>query len=244
MRQKVQIVIQARMGSTRLPGKVLKPIMQKPLLGYLIERLRRVMHPHSLLLATTTNFQDDILETFAKKQKIPVFRGSEEDVLDRYYQACCKFPAEIIVRITSDCPLMDPAIVDKAIDLLQKKAVDYVSNAQHRTYPRGMDVEVFTFRALKKAMEQATSPSDREHVTPYIYHHPDEFSLANLTYPKDLSDYRLTVDTPEDFLLISKIFENLYSINKNFTLEDIMKAFEKHPEWKEINAHVKQKGGV
>lgn len=241
--QKVNIIIQARMGSTRLPGKILKPIMGRPMLDYLIERIHRVDTPHTLIIATTTNPQDEAIESFAKKENIKVFRGSEEDVLDRYYQTCCAYPAEIIVRITSDCPLIDPAIVDHAIHLLQnsKTPVDYISNTQQRSFPRGMDVEVFTFAALKAAANEATSAYDREHVTPFIYNQPERFHLANFAHTPDISKYRLTVDTPEDFLLISKIFEELYPNNKKFTLADILRSFKQHPEWKKINAHVKQK---
>lgn len=241
--QKINIIIQARMGSTRLPGKILKPIMGSPMLGYLLERLARIQTPHTLIVATTTNPQDNEIEDFIKHKKILVFRGSEEDVLDRYYQTCLKFPADLIVRITSDCPLMDPAIVDQAIQRFQKHntPLDYLSNTVPRTFPRGMDVEVFTFAALKVASQEASSVHDREHVTPFFYKQPQRFHLAHFTHQPDISHYRLTVDTAEDFLLISKIFEELYPMNKTFTLKDILLALERNPKWKEINAHIKQK---
>ncbi len=241
--QNINIIIQARMGSTRLPGKILKPIMGRPLLSYLIERMRDIQTPHKLIIATTTNPQDDAIEALAQKENIFVFRGSEENVLDRYYQACCEKSADIIVRITSDCPLLDPDLVDQALQLFQGSPIplDYLSNTQKRSFPRGMDVEVFTFAALKAAVEEASSLYDLEHVTPFIYGHPERFHISHFTHKPDLSSYRLTVDTFEDFILITKIFEDLYPIHKKFRLNDIIRLLEKHPGWKEINAHVKQK---
>lgn len=241
--QKINIIVQARMGSTRLPGKILKPIMGRPMMDYLLERVQGIQIPHSLIIATTTNPQDDAIESFAKQKSILVFRGSEEDVLDRYYQTCCMYPADIIVRITGDCPLIDPAIIKRGIAIMQEnsKKLDYVSNVLQRTFPRGMDVEVLTSDALKTAAKEASSTYDREHVTPFLYRQPERFHLANFTHTPDISNYRLTVDTAEDFVLISKIFEALYPNSKKFTLADILKAFDQHPEWKEINAHVKQK---
>lgn len=240
---RINIIIQARMGSTRLPGKILQPIRRRPLLSYLVERVRCVQTKNQLIIATTTNPQDDILEAYAKKENILFFRGSEENVLDRYYQACCAYPADIIVRITGDCPLIDPAIIDHALDqfLEAKSPLDFLSNTLKRTYPRGMDVEVFTFEALKAAADEASTAFDREHVTPFLNRQPERFHLANFVHKPDISDYRLTVDTPEDFLLVSKIFEELYPKNKKFTLDDILQTFERHPEWKNINAHIKQK---
>lgn len=239
----INIIIQARLGSTRLPGKILRPILGRPMLSYLIERVRRIQHSHTLIVATTQLPRDDEIVSYCENENVLYYRGSEEDVLDRYYQTCCHFPTDLIVRITSDCPLIDPAIIDQAISLLIKNSsqLDYVSNTLLRTFPRGMDVEVFTFQALKIAAQEASRPFDREHVTPYIYKHPDLFNIANLVYMADEAKYRLTVDTIEDFNLVNKIFENLYPTNKNFTLTDILDILKVHPEWKKINAHIKQK---
>ncbi len=241
--KKINIIIQARMASTRLPGKVLRLILHRPMLDYLIERVNFMHTPHSLIIATTTNPRDDVIESFAKTSNTLLFRGSEEDVLDRYYQTCCVYPADIIVRITSDCPLMDPVIIDHALHQFQnnRSHLDYLSNTLHRTFPRGMDIEVFTFEALEIAAKEASNSYDREHVTPFLYRHPERFHLSNFTHNIDISKYRLTVDTPEDFLLISKIFEDLYPKNKKFTLEDILQGFNQHPAWQKINAHIKQK---
>lgn len=242
-RIKTSIIIQARMGSTRLPGKILKPILGRPLLSLLLERVRRVHAMHSLIIATTTKPEDDIFESFCKEENVAIFRGSEENVLNRYYQAALKSQAETIVRITSDCPLIDPAIIDQALLLyaVNSNCVDYVSNTLKRTFPRGMDVEVFSFEALKKAEEETKELFEKEHVTPYIYQHPDLFRLINFTHEPDLSNYRLTVDTNEDLMLITKIYEALYAKNRQFTMQDIIKNFDTHPEWININAHIKQK---
>lgn len=239
--QKINIIVQARMGSTRLPGKILKPILNRPMLSFLIERLHFIHTPHSLIIATTTNPKDDLIESLAKQENTLTFRGSEEDVLDRYYQACCLYPAHTIVRITSDCPLIDPTIIDHALNQFQNAPLDYLSNTLHRTFPRGMDIEIFTFEILKTAAKEASSASDREHVTPFLYRQPERFRLANFKHEPDLSKYRLTVDTSEDFLLISKIFEDLYPKNKKFTLNDIVRGFDRHPDWIKLNAHIKQK---
>lgn len=241
---KTTIIIQARMGSTRLPGKILLPIRGRPMLSYLLERVRNVKSKHSILIATTNLSNDDVIETFCREENVSIFRGSEEDVLSRYYQACCSFPTHLIVRITSDCPLIDPQLIDQAIDLMYKSpTLDYVSNTQLRTFPRGMDVEIFTFEALKIAFQEAQSAYDREHVTPYLYKHPEFFNLANFVHIPDVSHYRLTVDTHEDFTLISKIFEHLYPVKKHFTLLDVLQVLKDHPEWEKINAHVQQKKG-
>lgn len=240
---KVNIIIQARMGSTRLPGKILKPVLNRPLLSLLLERVRRVHAAHSIIIATTTNPNDDIIEQFCKKENVPFYRGSEEDVLDRYYQTALTYPTDIIVRITSDCPLIDPVLIDYALQLFLKQApnIDYLSNVQERTFPRGMDIEIFSFECLQKAAEKSNRPYDREHVTSYIYNHPEQFKLVNFAQEINQSSYRLTLDTAEDLRLITKIFETLYPTKKNFTLQDILKILQIHPDWMEINAHVKQK---
>lgn len=241
--QKIVIVVQARMGSTRLPGKSLRLILGQPLLGYLIERLKRVKLADELIVATTNADADQAIADFCIKKAVLCIRGSEEDVLDRYKQAADSGKATVIVRISGDCPLIDPAVVDKVIKQFIDRSpeVDYVSNTLTRTYPRGMDVEVMSKQALDKAHKEAKLPEEREHVTPYIYRHPELFHLLNVPLPGDLSNLRLTVDTQEDFELIKLILEELYPTNQNFSLEDILKAFNNHPEWKSINAEVKQK---
>jgi spore coat polysaccharide biosynthesis protein SpsF len=237
---KIVIIVQARMGSTRLPGKSMKLIAGKPMLGYVLERLQRCNYAQALVVATTTKPQDQPIVDFCASMGVECFRGHPEDLLDRYKKAADLTQATVIVRVTGDCPLIDPAIVDRVISRYLEKTpnIDYVSNTLERTHPRGMDVEVFSKEALDKAYEEAEWTAEREHVTPYIYHHPDEFRLDNVSLDKDQSHLRLTVDTPEDFKLVTLIIE---SLKPNFTLDNIINEIQKHPEWITINAEIRQK---
>jgi spore coat polysaccharide biosynthesis protein SpsF len=240
---RTEIFVQARMGSTRLPGKVLKPVLNKPLLGYLIERLQDAKEVDEIVVLTTIESQDDQIETFCQKFKIPCFRGSQENVLERYYQAAQLRNVDLIIRITADCPLIDPAIIDQLVRLYKNEfpRYDYISNGLKRTFPRGLDVEVFSFEALKKTFEAASSMSQKEHVTPFIYQHPELFKLRNVEHIPSLQNYRWTVDTPEDFELIRLILEHLYPIQPKFRLNDILNLLEEHKSWNQINAHIEQK---
>jgi spore coat polysaccharide biosynthesis protein SpsF len=233
--------VQARMGSTRLPGKVMKTVLGKPLLGYLIDRLKRVKHQNTLVIATTTHSKDDPIVQFCEKESVYIYRGSEEDVLDRYLQAAHLYQADMVVRVTSDCPLIDPEVIDQTIDYFLQHDVDYVSNTILRTYPRGMDVETFTIKALQDAASFGTKKADREHVTYYIYSHPEKYQIGQIQKPRDDSKYRWTVDTSEDFDLIKTILEAVFPKNPEFTLTDLLILLEKHPEWNQINAHIQQK---
>lgn len=229
------IVVQARMGSTRLPGKVLKDIAGRPMLSYQMERLRRVKRAERIVVATTDQPADDAVERFCQKEKIACVRGSEHDVLARYHLAIERFPADVVVRITADCPLIDPAIVDEAIAAYEP---DYVSNMLETTYPYGMAVEVFSAQALREAHREAKDPAEREHVTPFIYRHPERYRLRSLTMAPNLSHHRWTVDTPEDFELVSRLLKTL---KPHFTLQDVLAVLDQHPDWCAINAHVEQK---
>lgn len=237
------IIVQARMASTRLPGKILKKVMGKTLLEYQIERLSRVSLADRTVIATTINESDLPVVELCNRLSVPCFRGSEEDVLSRYHGAALLHEADAVVRITSDCPLIDPYVVDKVIDFYLKHypEYDYVSNTIKRTYPRGMDTEVFSFNALERAHAKATSTLDREHVTPFIHRQPERFNIANVCYKKDISMHRWTVDTNEDFELIEKIIANLYPVKPLFGMEDVLKLLEETPDWININAHVEQK---
>lgn len=229
------------MGSTRLPGKHMKQILGKPMLAYLIERLRRVKRADEIVLATTTSPSDDIFLDFCIQNKLPFFRGSEEDVLQRFFEAAEIYQGDVIVRITADCPLIDPEVIDAVIDFFLTHSYDYVSNVASRTYPRGMDVEVFSKESFAKVAQEGQKPDEREHVTPYYYRHPELFKLGAMKGREDHSALRLTVDTPEDFALIKTVIEALYPTHPQFTLGDIVQAFQQHPEWKGINAHVQQR---
>lgn len=237
---KVLIIIQARMNSERLPGKVLKEVLGKPLLSYMLERVQAVPNTDTLV-ATTIQPEDDAIVSLCLREGVKVFRGSQNDVLERYYQAAKENNAKVIVRVTGDCPCIDPKIIEQVIQYYQKNSYDYVSNTLQWTFPRGMDVEVFSYKILEKAYHEAKKLPEREHVTLYIYTHPEIFTLGNYARTKDASQYRLTVDTPEDFELIKRIIENLYPNNPKYSLDDIITLLEQKPEWVQINSKIKQK---
>lgn len=229
------------MGATRLPGKPLMRVLGKPLLSYLIERLQRSEKADLVAVLTTLNPQDQKIIQTVHSESIPFFCGSEENVLDRYYQAAVGFQASVIVRITADCPLADPGLIDEMIATFHASDFDYYTNALQRSYPRGLDIEIFTFKALEKAWQQAKELFEKEHVTPYIYRHPDQFKLGHKVFREDLSAWRWTVDTKEDFIVISKLIGALYPQNPEFTYEDVIRICRSHPEWMAINAHIAQK---
>lgn len=237
------IIVQARMTSTRLPGKVLKTVLGKPLLDYQLERLRRVKLASRIVIATTTNDTDQPIVEWCEHRGVDCFRGSEHDVLARYHGAAALHHADTVVRVTSDCPLIDPAVIDHVIGhyLDHRDSCDYASNCLERSYPRGMDAEVFSRHALDEAFAEATEGSEREHVTPFIYRHPERYRLANIAYRENQGRHRWTVDTPEDFELVEKILNALYPAKPAFTLEDVLNLLQQHPDWADINAHVEQK---
>jgi spore coat polysaccharide biosynthesis protein SpsF len=231
------------MSSTRLPGKVLKPVLGKPLLAYQVERLQGVEHADTIVLATTTSEVDHVLVDFAQRHGLACYRGSEDDVLSRYCEATEEAGADVVIRVTSDCPLIDPAVIDKVIAAYTQAQpnCDYASNTMRRTYPRGMDCEVFSRKALDTAQAEAVESADREHVTPFIYRHPHRFALRNVEYTSDQSHHRWTVDTVQDFALVSRMLEHLYPERPKFTLEDCLDLLAEHPDWARINARVRQK---
>ncbi len=234
------VIIQARLGSTRLPGKVMKKVLGKTLLAYLVERLRRTKTLKEIIVATTTASKDTPLARHAKSLGVRVFRGDEKDVLDRYYKAATAFKVDIIVRITADCPLMDPEVVDTVVGVFTKSAgrYDYVSNVLPQTFPIGMAVEVFSFSVLAKMWEAAKMPSEREHVTLFVRNHMREFRTKNVTRKKDCSHFRVTVDTPEDLFVVRSIFKRLYEEKKEGSMQEILEILEKEPNLCARNAHV------
>ncbi|MDB9312961.1 glycosyltransferase family protein [Spirulina sp. CS-785/01] len=240
---KTVIIDQARMTSTRLPGKVLKTVLGKPLLEYQIERLQRVELADALVIATTTNTTDDPIVELCDRLGVKYYRGSEADVLARYYEAAQKYQADVVVRVTSDCPLIDPKIVDRVIQfyLDQRPQCDYASNCLKRTYPRGMDTEVFSFDNLSQAYLEATANPDREHVTPFFLQNPERFCLMPVIAQENYSYHRWTVDTKEDFKLIKKILEAIYEQKQHFTMNDCIELLNNNPSWQAINAHIEQK---
>lgn len=237
---KIGIISQARMTSTRLPGKVLKEINGIPLLKYHIDRA--MQSGYQLYIATTTNATDEPIVDFCKKENIPYYRGSENHVLSRYYGCAREHELDIIIRITSDCPLIDGALIKKALEK-QKNAFgtyDYISNCIKRSYPRGFDFEIFSFEYLQEAYETATLPSDIEHVTPYIHQNrSNQTNFQHIVHSSDKSQYRITVDTPEDFELIEKLIKDHQA--QNLPFNKIINILDEHPELVAINAHIEQK---
>jgi spore coat polysaccharide biosynthesis protein SpsF len=238
---KVVAVIQARMGSTRLPGKVLLDLAGAPVLARVVNRCRRAATLDEVVVATTTRPADEVIVDWCRAHNCQSFRGQEDDVLDRYYQAALHHRAEIVVRITSDCPLIEPEIIDLTVKtFLEHRPLDYASNSlPPRTFPRGLDVEVFAFEALARAWQDDVNPAWREHVTPYIYRHPQTFRLYALTHDPDLSLMRWTVDTPADLALVRKIYE--YFGHDSFSWRQVLQLLKQYPEWQEINRQVVQK---
>jgi spore coat polysaccharide biosynthesis protein SpsF len=237
------IISQARMGSTRLPGKVLHRAAGKPLLQHHLERLRRARNADETWVATTTLSVDEPIVDLCCRLGVPVFRGSESDVLARYHGAAQTAGAERIVRVTSDCPLIDPGVVDAVVTRMssESEAPDYVSNTLVRSYPRGLDCEIFSWKCLDEAHRLAVQPEEREHVTPYIYRRPERFRLAQVVSPRDLSRHRWSVDTQADEDLVRRLLEAALALNPEFRLEELLAVIGAHPEWERINAHVEQK---
>lgn len=237
---RIGIVTQARMTSTRLPGKVLRPAGADTLLGWHLRRLRSTGLP--VLLATTTNATDDVLADFAAGHDLPVTRGDEHDVLGRYWQCAQEHDLDVLVRVTSDCPLIAPELISEGVARYRAAANErlYLSNVLVRTYPRGFDFEVFSRTLLAEAVANATLPADREHVTPYLHQNrPGTVQLAHLTRPADASRYRLTVDTPEDFALAHALLANHGA--GELDGEALIALLDAHPELVALNAAVEQK---
>lgn len=236
----VAAIIQARMGSTRLPGKVLKELNGKPLLENIINRLKYCKRVDKIIVATTNNKVDNDLEIWCKERNIQCFRGDENNVLNRYYEAAKAAKADVIVRITADDPFKDPLVIDAVIEQLLTENLDFSFNNYPPSYPEGLDTEVFTFEAIEKAINAETSDFEKEHVTQYFYHNPSLFKLKNFSYNTDISNFRLTVDTDKDFELAETIYSKLAVNDAMFYLEDILKLFNENPELVNINKDVKR----
>lgn len=242
--QRVVAIIQARMSSSRLPGKVMQLIADKPMLQWVVERTRLATTVDEVLVATTIDLSDDALEDYCKRKNYPVFRGSLFDVLDRFYNAAVTAKAQIVVRITADCPLLDPGLVDDTVRLLVSEKADFSANRLpppwKRTFPIGLDVEVVQFSALERAWKEAKEPFEREHVMPYLYDLNDRFKVSILDNDEDHGSLRWTVDTPEDLEKIRKIVEYLPK-DDTFTWKDILAVTSRHPEIDELTIGIKHK---
>ena len=239
---KIDCIIQARMGSTRLPGKVMMKVDKtNTILSHVINQLKNSKKIDRIIIATTDLQEDDIIVNHAKILKTDLFRGNAVDVLDRYYQCAKKISSKIIVRITADNPLIDPDIVDDVINQFLKNSFDYITNANPRTYPYGTEVEVFSFQALEEASNNAENPSEREHVTPYFHNNKEEFKISNIKLTENLSHLRWTVDRENDLKFVKKIISEIK--NRPILMQDIIKLISKKPEILDINKnHIPNEG--
>ncbi len=233
-------IVQARMRSTRMPGKVMKEVFNKPLIQYLLERLSLSKRIDKIILATSVNKENDLLDAFVSNLGFNVFRGSEDDVLDRFYRAAKKYCSEAIVRVTGDCPLIDAGICDDLINFYEKEKADHAHLSLN--FAEGLDCEIFPFKALETAFQNAKLKSEREHVTPYIKNHPEIFKVKPLINSQDDSSYRITVDNEEDFYVVKAIIEHF---RKNLAVPwpKIKDFLSSHPDIMAMNAHIERNEG-
>lgn len=243
---KVVAIIQARMGSTRLPGKVLMDVGGRPMLGFMLERLKPAQLLDETWVATSSLEQDDPIEALCANLDVPCLRGPEDNVLERYRLAARASGAEVIVRLTADCPLICPEVVDRVVSafLNASPSVDYASNCLRRTYPRGLDTEAFSRAALEIVAREAREPADREHVASFIWRQPERFRHLSVEDQENLSNLRWTVDTPEDLDFIRHIVGGLGAMAAKASYAELKQLHVSHPEWSTINANVEQKAIV
>lgn len=228
-------LIQARMGSSRLPGKVMMPIEGEPLIWHVTERLRRAHSCERVAVATGARENNVELGRFLEERGVPVFYGKDDDVLGRYVAAARHFSADAVMRVTADCPLIDPAVAEQVATLFRTTGCDYASNVHEPTFPDGLDIEVMTLKALERAHEEAFLPSEREHVTPYLWKHPELFRLQNLEGAVDLGTMRWIVDDARDLEFVRQVYRNLHPRKKDFGMEDILDLLGARPELGQIN---------
>ena len=237
-------ILQARMGSSRLPNKVLRKIKGKTLLELYVNRVKQSRLIDKIVIATTKKPEDEVIEEIATQLGLECFRGSENDLLDRYYQCAKKYKADVVVRVTPDDPFVDHRVIDRAVQIFKDNQVDFVTNHFEPTYPEGLDVEVYSIYALEKSWKEAKLLSEREHVFPYIQNNQDQFKIINFKQDKDYSHLRWTIDYECDYEMTKVIYDYLYEKKPIFLQEDILQLLEKHPKISEINAHIKRKEGV
>jgi spore coat polysaccharide biosynthesis protein SpsF len=229
------------MGSSRLPGKIMLPLASKPLLIRMAERVQKSRLAGTVVIATTTDSADKEVEVICNKEGIPCFRGHPTDLLDRHYQAAVQYKADIVLKIPSDCPLIDPAIIDKGVTafLTEPNRYDYMSNLHPASYPDGNDVEIITFQALEKAWKEASRNLEREHTTPYLWENPDKFRIGNFSWESGMDysmTHRWTIDYPEDYLFIEKVYAELFTRNPSFGLGEILDLLKAKPEIFRLNS--------
>lgn len=239
-------IVQARMTSTRLPGKVLLEVLGRPMLSYQLERVAKVTAIDRIVIATTTNATDDPVAAFAAAGGLGLHRGSETDVLGRFQGAAAAYDAEVVVRLTGDCPLADPDVIALLLRRYSEAepACDFVTNAIPRSYPAGLDAECFSRDALEIAAAEASDDYDREHVTPFLYRNPDRFRPLSIVCEPNLSEERWTLDEPDDFQLIRRILETLYPARPDFRMADVLALLDARPDWRALNQSVQDKPRV
>jgi len=233
-------IVAARMESTRLPEKALFEICGKPVIQIMTERMKPARKLDRIIIATSNNKKDDLIENFCKENGIECYRGSEESPVDRYKKISDSIGADVIAKFGADCPLIDPKVIDHVIDIYLNNNYDYVSNygPPPKTYPEGSTLDVYSSKTLTEAYNEAKKPSELEHISPFICNRPKRYKLYRVDYKKDISNYRFSLDYQEDFQVIKSIYEALYPINPLFTLEDIISWLDSNPEIFKINSHI------
>lgn len=231
-------IIQARQTSTRLPGKTMRMLSGKPLLQYVVDNLEKAQNINKLVVATTTDPEDDIIDLWCKRNSIFVYRGDREDVLSRFYECALKYKADAIVRVTSDCPLVDPFIVDNVIDLFKNTKSDYSANNLVKSFPHGLDIEIFSFDVLRESFENAKKQQEREHVTQYIRARPEKYKLTNFSCSGNYNDIRVTIDEEMDFKLVESIIRKL---GDDITFKDLQSLYQENPDLFSINIDAKSR---
>lgn len=241
MTDKIVIVVQARMSSSRLPGKVMLPVLGKSLLYRMVERLQMIQHQATIVIATSKDAADDIIAQEAARMNIACYRGSLNNLLDRHYQGAREFDADVVLKIPSDCPLIDPRIIDQVLDLYFSSPgkYDYVSNLHPATFPDGNDVEIMTMACLEKTWKMASWPLELEHTTPYIWENKEKFRIGNVLWGAGMDysmSHRFTIDYEADYHFITRVFEELYPKRRDFSCEDILSLLDNDPAIFQINA--------
>ncbi|MBQ1735663.1 MAG: glycosyltransferase family protein [Lachnospiraceae bacterium] len=236
---KVNAIVQARCGSTRLPEKVFALIDGKPLIWHVVMRLKQAKKVDEIIIATTDNARDDVIETWCRENNVLCFRGNEDDVLNRYYEASRHFPSDVVVRITADDPFKEPKVIDEVIDTLLDGDYDLVTNNFPPSFPEGLDCEAFYFKVLEEMEKKSEDSFEREHVTQYVYRNPDKYKIGNVACEKQLSHYRWTIDNIEDLQMVNAIYEKRHG-QGTLLMEEILDIIEKNPEISDINATVKR----
>jgi len=236
----ITAIIQARMSSTRLPGKVLLPLGDTTILGWTVRRVREAKNISEIVVATSDRQDDDMIEKHCAELGAKIFRGNLNDVLDRYYSAAKQFAAQTVCRVTADCPLVDPEVIDRVVREYERRGCDYASTGRSAsTFPDGLDVELFSFNALETAWKEAKLPSEREHVTPYVWNHPERFEIVEIKNDTDLSAIRLTIDEPRDYELLKRVVADAGDLS----MRGIVKYLSEHPEVAALNAPIVRDAG-